>query len=48
MVDQNALKHAVSVKALDYVTDGMRLGLGSGTTAEVFVELPRRHECARV
>jgi ribose 5-phosphate isomerase A len=38
MTDQNALKRAVAAKALDYVQDGMKLGLGSGTTAEIFVE----------
>jgi ribose 5-phosphate isomerase A len=39
MTDQNALKKAVAAKALDYVIDGMTLGLGSGTTAEVFLDL---------
>src|ERR1700742_5353353 len=39
MTDQNALKRAVAAKALDYVTDGMKLGLGSGSTAEMFVEM---------
>ena len=39
MTDQNALKRAVATKALDYVVDGMKLGLGSGTTAEIFLEL---------
>ena len=39
MTDQNALKRAVAAKALEYVQDGMKLGLGSGTTAEIFVEL---------
>ena len=39
MTDQNALKRAVAAKALDYVMDGMKLGLGSGTTAEIFLEL---------
>jgi ribose 5-phosphate isomerase A len=38
MTDQNALKRAVATKALEYVTDGMKLGLGSGTTAEIFIE----------
>src|SRR5476649_1224322 len=37
--DQNALKRAVAAKALDYVEDGMKLGLGSGSTAEIFLEL---------
>jgi ribose 5-phosphate isomerase A len=39
MTDQNALKRAVAAKALDYVQDGMKLGLGSGSTAEIFVEM---------
>ena len=39
MTDQNALKRAVAAKALDYVQPGMKLGLGSGSTAEIFVEL---------
>ncbi len=47
MTDQNALKRAVAAKALDYVTDGMTLGLGSGSTAEIFVELLAAHPCAK-
>jgi ribose 5-phosphate isomerase A len=39
MTDQNALKRAVASKALEYVQPGMKLGLGSGSTAELFVEL---------
>jgi len=39
LTDQNALKKAAAAKALDYVADGMKLGLGSGSTAEIFVEL---------
>src|SRR6201992_36679 len=39
MTDQNALKRAVASKALEFVQDGMKLGLGSGSTAEIFVEL---------
>jgi ribose 5-phosphate isomerase A len=39
MTDQNALKKAVAAKALEYVHDGMKLGLGSGTTAEIFLDL---------
>jgi ribose 5-phosphate isomerase A len=39
MTDQNALKRAVAAKALEYVQDGMKLGLGSGSTAEMFVEM---------
>jgi ribose 5-phosphate isomerase A len=34
-----ALKHAAATRALDYVKDGMTLGLGSGSTAEVFLDL---------
>jgi ribose 5-phosphate isomerase A len=39
MTDSAALKRAAAVRALDFVTDGMKLGLGSGTTSEVFLEL---------
>src|SRR5579859_4051048 len=39
MTDQNTLKRAVAAKALDYVQNGMKLGLGSGSTAEIFVEM---------
>src|SRR6202012_1985583 len=39
MTDQNTLTRAVAAKALEYVQDGMKLGLGSGSTAEIFVEL---------
>src|SRR3954466_1792977 len=39
MTDQTALKRAVAAKALEYVKDGMKLGLGSGSTAEMFVEM---------
>ena len=39
MTDQNALKRAVAAKALEFVKDGMKLGLGSGSTAEMFVEM---------
>jgi ribose 5-phosphate isomerase A len=34
-----ALKHAAATRALDYVKDGMTLGLGSGSTAEAFLDL---------
>jgi len=33
------LKHAAAAIALTYVTDGMKLGLGTGSTAEAFVYL---------
>jgi ribose 5-phosphate isomerase A len=39
MTDLTELKRAAAAKALDYVTDGMKLGLGSGSTAELFVDL---------
>ena len=39
MTDRTTLKRAAAAKALDYVQDGMKLGLGSGSTAEIFVEL---------
>lgn len=38
------LKDKVGAAALDHITDGMRLGLGTGSTAEAFV----RHLGARV
>jgi ribose 5-phosphate isomerase A len=37
--DQNSLKKAAAAKALEYVEGGMKLGLGSGSTAEIFVEM---------
>jgi ribose 5-phosphate isomerase A len=37
--DPSALKRAAAAKALEYVQPGMKLGLGTGTTAEVFLEL---------
>ena len=37
--DPNALKRAAAAKALEYVTDGMKLGLGTGSTAEIFLDL---------
>ncbi|HEY4943193.1 MAG TPA: ribose-5-phosphate isomerase RpiA [Rhizomicrobium sp.] len=36
--DSNALKRAAAARALDYVKDGMKLGLGTGSTAEIFLE----------
>jgi ribose 5-phosphate isomerase A len=38
-VDQDALKRAAAQRAVALVTDGMVLGLGSGSTAEIAVEL---------
>ena len=37
--DANALKRAAAARALDYVRDGMKVGLGTGSTAEAFLEL---------
>jgi ribose 5-phosphate isomerase A len=39
MTDSAALKRAAAARALDFVSGGMKLGLGSGSTAEVFIEL---------
>ena len=36
--DPVALKRAAAAKALDYVQPGMKLGLGTGSTAEIFLE----------
>jgi ribose 5-phosphate isomerase A len=47
MTDQDALKRAAAAKALDYVQPGMKLGLGSGSTAEIFVELLAVHASAK-
>ena len=33
------LKRDAALKALEYVTDGMKLGLGTGSTAEAFLEV---------
>jgi ribose 5-phosphate isomerase A len=38
-IDQDALKRTAAAKALEYLTDGMKLGLGTGSTAEIFIEL---------
>ena len=35
----DALKRAAAARALDFVEDGMRLGLGTGSTALAFLEL---------
>jgi len=39
MTDPALLKRAAAAKALDYVEDGMKLGLGTGSTAEAFLEV---------
>ncbi|MBV9045002.1 MAG: ribose-5-phosphate isomerase RpiA [Alphaproteobacteria bacterium] len=36
--DQDLAKRAAAARALNYVEEGMKLGLGTGTTAEVFLE----------
>jgi ribose 5-phosphate isomerase A len=36
---QQKLKRAAAARALEFVEDGMKLGLGTGTTAELFLEL---------
>ena len=38
-LDRDALKRAAAERAVALVTDGMVLGLGSGSTAEIAVEL---------
>ena len=38
-MDQRALKIEAAAAALDSVRDGMRLGIGTGSTAEEFVRL---------
>jgi ribose 5-phosphate isomerase A len=35
----NQLKRAAAARALDFVQDGMKLGLGTGSTADLFLEL---------
>jgi ribose 5-phosphate isomerase A len=39
MSDAEALKRDAAAKALTFVEDGMRLGLGTGSTAKIFVDL---------
>jgi ribose 5-phosphate isomerase A len=39
MSEIDRLKHAAAARALEFVTDGMRVGLGSGSTSEAFVDL---------
>jgi ribose 5-phosphate isomerase A len=38
-VDMDALKRQAAARALEHVRDGMKLGLGTGSTARQFVEL---------
>jgi ribose 5-phosphate isomerase A len=37
--DPTALKRAAAVRALDFVAEGMKLGLGTGSTAEAFLDV---------
>jgi ribose 5-phosphate isomerase A len=37
--DPAALKRAAALRALDFVEEGMKLGLGTGSTAEAFLEV---------
>jgi len=37
--EQDNLKRAAAAKALDYISDGMKLGLGTGSTAEAFMDI---------
>src|ERR1700744_5874532 len=37
--DPTTLKRVAALKALDFVSEGMKLGLGTGTTAEAFLEV---------
>jgi ribose 5-phosphate isomerase A len=39
MTDQDSLKRAAAAKALDFVAHGMKLGLGTGSTAEAFLDV---------
>ena len=38
-MDMDALKRQAAARALEHVTDGMKLGLGTGSTAKHFVDL---------
>ena len=42
-VDMDTAKRAAATKALEFVEDGMKIGLGSGSTAEIFVDLLSQH-----
>ncbi len=39
MTDPASLKRAAALRALDFVEDGMKLGLGTGSTAEAFLDV---------
>ena len=38
-LDQTEMKRMAAAKAVEFVNDGMKLGLGTGSTAEIFLEL---------
>ena len=39
IAEQQRLKRGAAARALDFVEDGMKLGLGTGSTADLFLEL---------
>jgi ribose 5-phosphate isomerase A len=39
MTDLSALKRAAAIRALEFVENGMKLGLGTGSTAEAFLDV---------
>jgi len=39
MMTADEMKHAAAARALESVRDGMRLGIGTGSTAEIFIKL---------
>lgn len=39
MTTQDSLKKSAAAKALEFVEDGMKLGLGTGSTAEAFLDV---------
>src|SRR5499427_1986509 len=45
-MDLEAQKRAAAARALEFVHPGMRLGLGTGSTAKHFVELLAQRVCA--
>ena len=44
-ISPDELKRAAAIRALDFVTPGMRLGLGTGSTARHFVEVLGARAC---
>lgn len=39
MIDGDQIKQIIAKKALEFVKPGMKIGLGSGTTAQAFIKL---------